>query len=313
MATQSKVGQTTGRKVGQASLPASPPHGEVVQASLPDGEVGQASVPAIPSLANFEPPRFRRATFDAYFRRLPHWRIDGATYFVTWRLRSRPDLSPAERTLVSDALRHFEGERYHLLAWVVMNDHVHVLVYPFPGCELKQLLHSWKSYTANQLQRRFGRPGRVWLDESFDRVVRDENELMQKLYYILNNPFKRWSEIQHYDWVGVHEALADIGPVGAPVAFPEAGTEACPTSPVGQASLPASPPDREVGQASLPARTHANTSGLPPIYVPVVMRVWSCSVPAAGPPVLSGWGLEAGGLGAAPPRPSADVRRHDCA
>ncbi len=165
-----------------------------------------------------------RETFAGYRRRLPHWRLPDATYFVTWRLRpGTAELKPDERTLVADALAQFDGTRYHLFAFVVMHDHVHALVQPLPDHPLESVLHSWKSYTANRLQRLHGRKGRVWLDESFDRVVRDESEFYEKLEYILGNPFKTWSEIREYPWMGVHSTLADIGPLY------RAGTEARPT------------------------------------------------------------------------------------
>ena len=140
--------------------------------------------------------------FYMYRRRLPHWRLGGATYFGTWRLqRGQPDLTPAERTLVVSAIKHFEHERYELTAFVVMNDHVHVLVTPLGAHGLEDITHSWKSYTTHCFQQRTGRHGSVWLDESFDRVVRDEAELWEKVEYILNNPRKRWPEITEYPWV----------------------------------------------------------------------------------------------------------------
>jgi hypothetical protein len=42
----------------------------------------------------------------------------------------------------------------------------------------------------------------VWQFEYFDRIVRDEDELLQKLRYILGNPWKRWPGIEGYEWVG---------------------------------------------------------------------------------------------------------------
>jgi REP element-mobilizing transposase RayT len=86
-----------------------------------------------------------------YRRRLPHWRADEAIYFITWRLsKGQPELAPAERELVMSALRHFEGKRYHLDAFVVMNDHVHVLIAAMEPYRLEDIVHSWKSFTANQ-------------------------------------------------------------------------------------------------------------------------------------------------------------------
>jgi len=129
--------------------------------------------------------------------------MPGSIYFVTWRLaKAQPPLHSEERTLVVDAVRHFDGQRYDLLAYVVMDDHVHVLVYPHPDYPLSQLLHSWKSYTARRLQRPRQRVVPVWQDEYFDRIVRDESDLIEKAEYILGNPVKRWPEIQQYAWVG---------------------------------------------------------------------------------------------------------------
>ena len=102
-----------------------------------------------------------------------------------------------------DALRHFHGERYDLIGYVVMNDHVHLIVRPYQGIDLSTLLHSWKSYTANRMQREAGRVGAVWQDESFDRIVRDEDEYVEKLTYLLTNPQRRWPTIKTYEWVGL--------------------------------------------------------------------------------------------------------------
>jgi len=136
-----------------------------------------------------------------YRRRLPHIRVDGAIYFVTWRVQlGQSDLSAAERDSIAEAIRHFADSRYRLHAYVIMNDHVHVLVRPSTGCALAQIVQSWKSFTANQLQRQHGRRGAVWQGEYFDRVVRDDDEYEQKRDYILNNPSKRWPEIDSYRW-----------------------------------------------------------------------------------------------------------------
>jgi putative DNA methylase len=137
-----------------------------------------------------------------YRRNLPHLRIEGAVYFLTWRLRPRvPELTPAERNRVMAALRHFDGERYRLDAFVVMNDHVHVLVRPADNVLLRAIVHSWKSFTAKEIQRCRGLRGPLWLDEYFDRVPRDDREYAEKRDYILNNPFRRWPDIDGYDWV----------------------------------------------------------------------------------------------------------------
>jgi REP element-mobilizing transposase RayT len=138
-----------------------------------------------------------------YGRKLPHWRIEGAIYFVTWRLaKQQPLLTPGERTIVTAAIRLFDGERYQLLAWVVMDDHVHVLVRALEGSSLQSIVRTWKSFTANSLQRTYGRKAAIWQREYFDRIVRDESELHEKAQYIINNPVKRWPETGEYPWAG---------------------------------------------------------------------------------------------------------------
>jgi len=140
-------------------------------------------------------------SFYIYRKQLPHWRQESAAYFLTWRShKTQPELTPAERTLVSDAIQYFHRVRYALLAYVVMNDHVHVLVQPLPPNELQQIVQSWKSYTAHELQKKFQRGVPVWQDEYFDRIVRDESEFQQKANYILGNPRKRWPELEDYPW-----------------------------------------------------------------------------------------------------------------
>src|SRR5437879_5999837 len=99
----------------------------------------------------------------ALHHRRPKIRIPESTYFVTWRLhRSQPELSPLEGDIVVAAMRHFEQSRYELVAFVVMNDHVHVMLEPTGSYSLSAILHSWKSFTAGRFQRLYGRSGAVW-------------------------------------------------------------------------------------------------------------------------------------------------------
>jgi len=100
-----------------------------------------------------------------------------------------------------NAIRHFDGSRYELHAYVVMNNHVHVIVHPWPERELEWIISSWKSYSARQIQRSRGLRGPVWQREYFDRIVRDQEEFREKLRYIQSNPFKRWPGLESYLWV----------------------------------------------------------------------------------------------------------------
>ncbi len=173
---------------------------------------------------------------------LPHWRQDGCTYFVTFRLAdsvSQPvlnewkyerdawlrvrgidpaisDWKPAigrlslrerrifERLfvgklfgyldrghgdcvlrvpeiceLLSRALLYFDSHRCDTGDFVVMPNHVHILLTPYPEFELEDLLHSIKSYTSNQFNRKLNRTGTHWMEESYDHVVRDAGGVAQ--------------------------------------------------------------------------------------------------------------------------------------
>jgi predicted solute-binding protein/REP element-mobilizing transposase RayT len=92
--------------------------------------------------------------------------------------------------VVAQALRFFDEQRYCLDAFVVMPNHVHVLVQPLTGFHLRDIVHSWKSYTARQLNRLLGRSGTVWMQESFDRIIRDWDALVRCRAYITRNPEK---------------------------------------------------------------------------------------------------------------------------
>ena len=92
--------------------------------------------------------------------------------------------------LVADSLMFFHGERLDTGDFVVMPNHVHGLLTPYPGFELEQVLHSIKSYTANQINRSIDRSGTLWMEESHDRIVRDAEELLRIQAYIRANPDK---------------------------------------------------------------------------------------------------------------------------
>jgi type I restriction enzyme R subunit len=131
---------------------------------------------------------------------------------------------PELRAVMTTAFRHFAGVRYDLVAFVVMPNHVHVLVRPYAGtvaecdadipvctngpghgklsgrssrqecllhpCSLAGVLKSWKGYTAREINQRLGRRGALWMDESFDHAVRSVVQLERFRRYIAENPLK---------------------------------------------------------------------------------------------------------------------------
>src|SRR5438477_2713156 len=95
---------------------------------------------------------------------------------------------PQIAATVANALRHFDGVRYALDSFVVMPNHVHVLVRPREDHALSEILHSWKSSSAKEINKFRERSGTVWQDENYDRMVRDFGELERHRDYIKENP-----------------------------------------------------------------------------------------------------------------------------
>jgi len=95
---------------------------------------------------------------------------------------------PACAQIMVDALAAFDRHRYDLDQWVVMPNHVHVLVRPCEGYSLKGILQGWKSFTAHAINRHLGRRGQRWQRESFDHIVRSADHLERFRQYIRDNP-----------------------------------------------------------------------------------------------------------------------------
>ncbi len=119
----------------------------------------------------------------------------------------RPEIA----TLAESALRHFDGERYGLGAWVVMPNHLHLLVDVW-DVPLSKLIAGWKSFIAHEANQVLHRTGEFWQREYLDTVIRDETHRRTAVKYIENNPVKagfvreakewNWSSARHRDDYG---------------------------------------------------------------------------------------------------------------
>lgn len=97
---------------------------------------------------------------------------------------------PETRGLVEEALHHGKGVNYLLGDYVIMPNHVHVLVQPTSGQLLRKIVGSWKKYSARVINQLRQTSGSFWQAESFDRIVRDEREFARYRDYIAENPVK---------------------------------------------------------------------------------------------------------------------------
>lgn len=90
--------------------------------------------------------------------------------------------------LVENALLHFDGQRYRLIAWCIMPNHVHVVIEPIADHGLGAIVKSWKSFTATQANRILDRTGAFWAPDYFDRFMRDDDQLSATIAYVEANP-----------------------------------------------------------------------------------------------------------------------------
>lgn len=160
----------------------------------------------------FDPyPHGEKSPSNASFsvRDLPHIEIPGATYFVTWRAVKGVVLSERDRSVVLDALVHWDGRRCRVYAACVMPDHVHWIVRPDAGESVRELAASVKRFSATHINQGNASAGSVWQPECFDHIIRDEAWLGEAVAYTLLNPVRDGlcSRVKEYPWVRVHESL----------------------------------------------------------------------------------------------------------
>jgi hypothetical protein len=153
----------------------------------------------------------------SYERHLPHWQPVDAALFITWRLygsKPRSYVAPAGQAflledrdldaaatgprwlgdpriaqVVADAFRYGEDPLgfYKLIAWVIMVNHVHVLIDPRVAVE--KITRSIKTFTARKANEILGLTRQpFWQDESYDRWIRSEDALNKVIQYIEGNP-----------------------------------------------------------------------------------------------------------------------------
>jgi putative transposase len=92
--------------------------------------------------------------------------------------------------VITAALKHFEAERSLMHAWVVMPNHVHVLVSTLGEHTLAALMHSWKGYSSRQINAQRDATGALWQKSYYDRMIRDWDHFISCARYIRNNPRK---------------------------------------------------------------------------------------------------------------------------
>ncbi len=103
--------------------------------------------------------------------------------------------------LTAKALRFFHGQRYELGPWVVMPNHVHVIVRPLGEHLLDEIVKSWKGFTGREANKLLGRTGEpFWAREYYDHLVSDDAERARLADYMHDNPVKAGLCARWEDW-----------------------------------------------------------------------------------------------------------------
>jgi REP element-mobilizing transposase RayT len=108
---------------------------------------------------------------------------------------------PRVAAMVQENLLHHAGSRYHLGAWVVMPNHVHVLIRVQETWPLERIVHGWKSFTGKRIKDLLGIPAPIWQGEYWDRYIRDEAHWQKTRLYIEENPVAARLVSTPTDWV----------------------------------------------------------------------------------------------------------------
>jgi len=97
---------------------------------------------------------------------------------------------PANAGIVAGAFRHFDQSRYLLHTWVIMPNHVHLLLTLGESESLAGIVGSWKRFSAVKIRQQMRNHGPLWQKDYFDRIIRDWDHFVNVARYIRRNPTK---------------------------------------------------------------------------------------------------------------------------
>ena len=126
----------------------------------------------------------------AYRRRLPHLSRRERTYYVTICTLQRQVLPGAARDIILRTLVAAHQRDCWLDSLTIMPDHAHMIVLPLEHISLPKLLGWMKGRSSFDVNRALNRAGGLWQTESFDRILRSDENLEKKRAYIFNNPVR---------------------------------------------------------------------------------------------------------------------------
>ena len=128
----------------------------------------------------------------AHSRKLPHHQLDFKAFFITFSTHDHWTLPGSVRQIVIDTCLAGKGRKFCLYAVLLMSDHVHVVLAPKYDANgpvsVAEIMQAIKGASAHRINKALGRRGKIWEEESFDRALRREESIGDKVDYILGNP-----------------------------------------------------------------------------------------------------------------------------
>jgi len=153
-------------------------------------------------------------------RKLPHIQVQNMPNFITFRTHKSIDsyvkkltqqnkdtkikqheidkyldnsdkgayLYGAQLKILKSILHEKEKIDYHLIAYAIMPNHIHLLIEPKK--DLAIIMKTLKGRSAKLLNESLNMRGSFWAREYYDKVLRDEKQIDKTIRYILNNPVK---------------------------------------------------------------------------------------------------------------------------
>ena len=99
-------------------------------------------------------------------------------------------MADQQKELILQRLIAGDSQYYQLLITVVLNDHIHIILRPNENIRLSRIMQGIKGASAREINKIRNCTGALWQSESFDRIIRNDEELLEKANYILYNPVK---------------------------------------------------------------------------------------------------------------------------
>ena len=127
--------------------------------------------------------------------------------FVTFCTHERWTLPESVRDMVIQHCLHDHGQKLHMHGLVVMPDHVHLVFTPLHDRSgqpygLPEIMNGIKGASSHSVNKALGRKRHVWQAESFDHILRRNENIEEKIEYIFQNPVRKGlvSRPEDYPW-----------------------------------------------------------------------------------------------------------------